>query len=216
MSLYHIVFLYLNGLENTEEYQYIIANNLLTNGLISYDLPSDAIMTTPGSGDTASYKEAEEDAPGSGDTVSYNEEAEDPREYIEPIEAIKHYKNNMEEFLDYINKTLNVDLYLISYACRGVWGESKDCSKVNSELQKAQERLTCKKEGLSNFRAHYIRHARKLSPYEIGAQNIQLKKINVALVNVALVNVALVNVAPENTVTLENVTIKNKIESKYN
>ena len=164
-SLYHIIFLYLNGLENTAEY--IEAASYLT---------SVAMITTPDSDGTVMEYEAEATAaPGSGDTVM----DDDPEEnYVAAVHKQDVRKQaeaarreaviaTVEKFLNYINGNLNVDLYLISYACRSVRGESSGCSDVNAKLQQ-QQRLSCKKEGLSHFRLRNIREARHSSRYGRG------------------------------------------------
>ena len=136
-SLYHIIFLYLNGLEDTDEYKQSV--DFLT-GKIPCELPSDA---TPMSGDTVIEDEDTHEATATAAASAFHAEVND--------------FTNMECFLNYFNENSNIDLYLISYACRGAWGNSESCPLVNEILQQQQKRLRCKKEGLEYFRPHYIR-----------------------------------------------------------
>lgn len=103
-SLYHIIFLFLNGVMNTTEYVEIITS-------INSDVFSD-----------------------------------------------------FSNFLQYVDTHLNVDLYLLSFACRGTQDASTgaDCERVNTYLHRAQPRLNCKKTGLLNIRSALVRGAKTL------------------------------------------------------
>jgi hypothetical protein len=169
-SLYHIIFLYLNGLENTAEY--IEAAIFLQRVNIIPAPDSGEAEAAPMSGDTVMEEEAET-TPGSGETVMDDAPEETyvaavhKQDVRKQAEAARHEAviATMEKFLNYINGNLNIDLYLISYACRGARGDSEKCSLVNTSLQEQQQRLRCKKEGLNYFRLRNIRKARHSSRY---------------------------------------------------
>lgn len=81
------------------------------------------------------------------------------------------YEFDFTVFLTYMTEHLNVDLYLISNACRGMRGDESNiglCSDVNKQFSKSQLRLKCKKQGLLHFRRHYIRKSRYTKEYSKG------------------------------------------------
>jgi len=69
--------------------------------------------------------------------------------------------SNFHMFLIDVETNLNVDLYLLSFACRGVHGlGGEECKGVNDRLLSEQPRLSCKKQGFETIynkssRRHY-------------------------------------------------------------
>ena len=87
----------------------------------------------------------------------------DTPEFIEAATLLKSIKRTFfVDFLKYIGEHLKVDLYLISFACRGTLGspDASSCVAINKELQRSQLRLKCKIDGFSHFRRFYIREAK--------------------------------------------------------